>query len=128
MTISLNKLQIIGHCGKDPEMKFDREGNAITTFSVACGSEYQKDGVKISETEWFGVVAFGKLAEICNQLLKKGSVVYVEGQLKTRTWDGQDGQKHSRTEVRASNFICLDVKDINNRGDTSKTSYDIPPF
>jgi single-strand DNA-binding protein len=110
---SLNKIQLIGNLGKDPELRFTPSGSPVTTFSVACNRKYTQDGQSKEETEWFSIVAWNKQAESCNQYLVKGSMVYVEGRLHTRTWDGQDGQKHYRTEVIASQVIFLDKKQAN---------------
>lgn len=99
----LNKVMVIGNVGKDPEMRFTANGSAVTTFSVAANRNYKKqDGEWTEETEWFTVVTWNQLAERCSQILQKGSRVYVEGRLQTRSWDGQDGQRHFRTEVIAS--------------------------
>lgn len=98
----LNKVMIIGNLGKDPEMRFTANGSAVTTFSVAANRNFRRpDGEWEKETEWFNVVTFNQLAERSSQNLQKGSRVYVEGRMQTRSWDGQDGQRHYRTEVIA---------------------------
>jgi single-strand DNA-binding protein len=98
----LNKVMIIGNVGRDPEMRYTPNGAAVTSFSVAVNRRWTgNDGQQQDETEWFNVVAWNKLAETCNQYVTKGSSVFVEGRLRTRSWDGQDGQKHYRTEVVA---------------------------
>jgi single-strand DNA-binding protein len=90
-------------------MRFTPNGNPVTTFRVATNRSYSTpDGERKEETEWFTVVAWGKLAEQCNQFLAKGKLVYAEGRLHTRNWDGQDGQKHYRTEVIANRVTFLD--------------------
>ena len=105
----LNKVMIIGNLGRDPEMRYTPNGAAVTSFSVAVNRRWtSQDGQQQDETEWFNVVAWNKLAETCNQVLGKGRLVYVEGRLRTRSWDGQDGQKHYRTEVVASAVQFLD--------------------
>ncbi len=105
----LNKVMIIGNLGRDPEMRYTPNGAAVTTFSVAVNRRWtSQDGQPQDETEWFNVVAWNKLAETCSQVLSKGRLVYVEGRLRTRSWDGQDGQKHYRTEVIASDVRFLD--------------------
>jgi len=106
----LNKVMIIGNLGKDPEMRFTANGSAVTSFSVAVSRQFggADGGERREETEWFSVVAWNKLAEICNQHLQKGKKVYVEGRLQTRSWDGQDGQKRYRTEVIANEVQFLD--------------------
>jgi single-strand DNA-binding protein len=100
---------IIGNVGKEPEMRFIQSGKPVTTFSVATNRVYSSaDGERKEETEWFNVVVWNKLAELCNQFLGKGRLVYVEGRLRTRSWDGQDGQKHYRTELIAEQVTFLD--------------------
>ena len=106
---SLNKVMIIGNLGSDSEMRFTPNGNLVTSFSIATNRIYTTaEGERKQETEWFTVVAWNKLAEQCNQFLTKGRLVYAEGRLRTRTWEGQDGQKHYRTEIIASRVTFLD--------------------
>ena len=106
---SLNKVMIIGNVGKEPEMRFLASGKPVASFSVATNRVYSSaDGERKEETEWFNVVVWNKLAELCNQFLGKGRLVYVEGRLRTRSWDGQDGQKHYRTELIAEQVTFLD--------------------
>jgi len=108
---SLNKIMIIGNLGGDPEMRFTPSGNPVTTFNVATNRVYNSpDGERKEETEWFSVVTWSKLAENCNRFLTKGQKIYVEGRLHNHTWDGQDGQKHSRLEITANNVIFLDKR------------------
>ena len=107
--LSLNKVMIIGNVGTEPEMRFTPNGNPVTSFSVATNRVYTTpEGERKQETEWFNVVTWRRLAENCNQFLTKGRLVYVEGRLHTRTWEGQDGQKHSRAEIVANNVIFLE--------------------
>ncbi len=107
--LSLNKVMIIGNVGTEPEMRFTPNGNPVTSFSVATNRVYTTaEGERKEETEWFNVVTWNRLAENCNQFLTKGQRVYAEGRLHTRTWESQDGQKHSRTEVVANRVIFLD--------------------
>ncbi len=106
---SLNKVMIIGNVGSEPEMRFTPNGNPVTSFSVATNRRYTTaDGERKEETEWFTVVAWGRLAEQCNQFLTKGQRVYVEGRLHTRTWEGQDVQKHQHSEIVANRVLFLD--------------------
>ncbi len=106
---SLNKVMIIGNVGNEPEMRFTASGKPVTTFSVATNRVYSSaDGERKEETEWFNVVVWNKLAELCNQYLGKGRLVYAEGRMRTRSWDGQDGQKHYRTELIAEQVTFLD--------------------
>ncbi|HEV7217039.1 MAG TPA: single-stranded DNA-binding protein [Chloroflexota bacterium] len=111
MANSLNKVMIIGNLGRDPEMRYMPNGKAVTNFSVAVGRNTRSaDGEMHEDTEWFNIVMFEKLAEISNQYLTKGQKVYVEGRLQSRSWDGNDGQKHYRTEVVANQMIMLSPK------------------
>lgn len=109
MTRSLNKVMIIGNLGHDPEMRYTPSGKPLTKFRVATNRSWTTpDGEKQTETEWFNVVSWGKLAEICNQYLQKGNRVYIEGRLHTRHWTDEDGQHQSATEVVAKEMIMLD--------------------
>ena len=111
MAGSLNKVMIIGNLGRDPEMRYTPNGAPVTSFSVACNrTRITPDGDRKDETEWFNVVAWNKLAETCSQYLTKGQKVYVEGRLQTRSWEGADGQKHTRVEVIANSLIMLSPK------------------
>ncbi len=105
----INKMICIGNLGKDPEVRYSEGGNAMANFSIAV-SESWKDkqtGEKREKTEWIRVVAFGKLAEIIGEYLKKGSKVYIEGKLQTRKWQGNDGQDRYTTEVVARDMQML---------------------
>ncbi len=107
----LNKVMVIGNLGADPEMRYTADGAAVTNFRIAASRSYTgSDGERKEETEWFRIVAFRKLAELCNQYLQKGRRVYVEGRLQTRSWEGQDGQKRYTTEVIAQDVQFLDSK------------------
>lgn len=108
MSRGLNKVMIIGHLGRDPEMRYTPSGRPVTTFSVATTRSWtSSDGEKHEETEWFNVVAWGSLAEICNQYLHKGQQVYIEGRLQTRRWEDNEGNKHFTTELVAKEMIML---------------------
>jgi single-strand DNA-binding protein len=100
---------IIGRLGKDPEMRYTPGGSPVTTFSVATGRQWKDgSGAVHEETEWFNVVTWNKLAEICNEHLRKASRVYIEGRLQTRQWQDQEGHTHYRAEVIATDMIMLD--------------------
>ena len=106
---NLNKVMIIGNVGSDPEMRFTPNGNPVTSFRVATNRVYTTpEGERKQETDWFTVVTWNKLAEQCNQFLSKGRLVYVEGRLHNRSWEGQDGQKRFRTEIIANRVTFLD--------------------
>lgn len=105
----LNKVMVIGYVGRDPEMRYMPSGKPVTSFSVgATRSWTSSEGERREETEWFNVVAWDNLAEICKQYLGKGRHVYVEGRLQTRSWDNQEGKKCFRTELVAREMIMLD--------------------
>ena len=120
----LNKVMIIGHLGKAPEMRYTPNGKAVTEFSVATSRSWTTDGEKREETEWFNVVCWSKLAEICAEYLDKGRQVYVEGHMKTRSWDGECGKKHYRAELVADTVKFLGGKD---GGDRSVTTHRAEP-
>ena len=107
----LNKVMMIGRLGGNPEIKYTNSGAAVASFSVAL-SEYWKDkqGEKQEKTEWVNIVAWERLADQAQSYLQKGSVVYIEGKLQTRSWDDQQGQKKYKTEVVANQFRFLDSK------------------
>ncbi|MBP9676923.1 MAG: single-stranded DNA-binding protein [Anaerolineaceae bacterium] len=107
----LNKVMIIGHLGRDPEMRYTPTGRPVTTFTVATNRLWNTaDGERHSETEWFNVVAWGNLAEICKQYLSKGQQVYVEGRLQTRRWEDSEGVRRSNAEIVASEMMILGDK------------------
>jgi single-strand DNA-binding protein len=109
MTRGLNKVLIIGRVGRDPDMRYTPSGRPVTTFSVGTNRSWSTaDGEKHTETEWFNVVAWSNLAEICKQYLTKDRLVYIEGRLQTRHWEDQDGNRHSATEIVANEMIMLD--------------------
>lgn len=107
----VNKVILVGHLGKDPELKFFEGNIAKTSFSLAT-SEYFKDksGVRNEHTEWHHIVIWRTLAENAARLLRKGSHVYIEGKLQTRQWTDKEGIKRSITEIVADNFIVLQNK------------------
>ncbi|MCX6024763.1 MAG: single-stranded DNA-binding protein, partial [Chloroflexi bacterium] len=96
------------HLGREPEMRYTPSGKPVTTFSVATTRAWSgSDGERHEETEWFTVVAWGNLAEICKQYLAKGQQVYVEGRLQTRRWEDAENKKHAAIEIVASEMIML---------------------
>jgi single-strand DNA-binding protein len=109
--MSLNKAMIIGNLGKDPEKKTLPSGMSVTNFSVAVNNRKKQGDNWVDETEWFSVVCFDRLADRAADWLKKGSKVYVEGRLQTRSWDDKEsGQKKYRTELIAQTFENLTPK------------------
>ena len=108
MARGLNKVIIIGILGRDPEMRYTPSGRPVTSFSVATSRTWvSAEGERREETEWFNVVAWGNLAEICKAHLAKNQQVYVEGRLQTRGWEDETGKKHFRTELVANEMILL---------------------
>lgn len=96
----LNKIIVIGNLGRDPEMRYTPAGQSVTSFSVASNRRYTTgDGQQREETEWFNVSAFGRLGETCNQYLTKGQQVYLEGRLRSRSFEGRDGQTRHVNEI-----------------------------
>ncbi len=112
MARGINKVIIVGNCGQDPETRYLPSGGAVTNISIAT-SEAWKDkasGEQQERTEWHRVVFFNRLGEIAGEYLKKGSKVYVEGSLRTRKWQGQDGSDRYTTEIVASEMQMLDSR------------------
>jgi single-strand DNA-binding protein len=110
--MSVNKVILIGNVGKDPETKHLDKGVATTRFSLATTENYiAKTGEKISNTEWHSIIAWRGLAEVVDKYVKKGSRLYVEGRLRTRTWDDKNGAKHYTTEIYADNIEFLDKRE-----------------
>jgi single-strand DNA-binding protein len=107
-SLCLNRVMIIGNLGRNPEMRYTPDGQAVTSFSLAATRSWASgQGGRSDSTEWFNVVSWGSLAEICNQYLTKGRRVYVEGELRTRGWEQPDGNKRFRTELVANEMIML---------------------
>lgn len=114
MARSLNKVQLIGNLTRDPELRYTPSGAAVCTFGLATNRSWTTDtGEKHEETEFHNIVSWNKLAELCSQFLVKGRKVYLEGRLTTRSWQGQDGQQRTRTEVVIDDMILLDNKGSN---------------
>lgn len=120
---SVNKVIIIGNLGKDPEVKYMPSGEAVCNFSVACNEQWKKKdtGEKQEHTEWFRVAVFGKLAEVCGKYLTKGKQVYIEGKLRTRSYE-KDGETKYSTELICSEMKMLGVKDDGNEQPSKTTS------
>jgi len=108
---SLNKVMLIGNLGSDPDVRYTQSNTAVATLSIATSERYKdSNGEQQERTEWHRVVAWGRLAEICQQYLNKGSKVYIEGPLQTRKWEDKDGQERYTTEVKALQMIMLDSR------------------
>jgi single-strand DNA-binding protein len=109
--VGLNSITLIGNLGRDPEIRYTPSGKPVTSFTLATSRTWlAPDGERREETEWFNVISWGNLAEICKRYLGRGSRVYIEGRLQTREWEDSDGLKHCRTEVVADEMIRLDAR------------------
>jgi len=115
---SVNKVILVGRLGKDPEIRSTPGGTSVAKFSLATDDRYtDKNGEKQERTEWHNIVAWGKLAEICGQYLRKGKLIYIEGSIRTDTWDDKEtGQKRYRTDIVANQMQMLDRKGDENGG------------
>jgi single-strand DNA-binding protein len=111
MARSLNKIMIIGNVGRDPQMRYMPSGKPVTNFSVAVSrTSRTPEGEMREETQWFNVEAWDRLGETCNEYLKKGSKVYIEGRLRTREYEDRNGQKRTAVEIIASDMLMLDSR------------------
>ena len=107
----VNKVILIGNVGADPELRYTAGGTAVSNFNIATNENWtDSSGERQERTEWHRIVVWGRLAEICNQYLRKGSKVFIEGRLQTRSWEAQDGQKRYTTEVVARDMQMLDSR------------------
>jgi len=105
----MNKLIVVGNLGRDPEMRYTPNGQAVTSFSVATNHKYTtSEGEQRDETEWFSVSVFGRQADACNQYLSKGQKVYVDGRLRSRSYQAQTGETRFVMEIRADQVRFLD--------------------
>ena len=108
---SINKVTLSGHCGKQPEVRYTQSGSPVANFSLATNESWtSKTGERQDTTEWHRVVAWGKLAEICQEYVHKGSYLYIEGKIQTRSYDDRDGVKRYITEIKAMEIGLLDRK------------------
>jgi single-strand DNA-binding protein len=120
MAKGLNKVMLIGHLGKDPELKYTEKGTAYCNFSIATDESYKdENGNKVERTEWHNIVTWRKLAEICQQYLKKGSKIYCEGKLQTDSYE-KDGIKRYNTKI-----VMTDMTMLDNKGATNKVSDEV---
>ncbi|HEY0602521.1 MAG TPA: single-stranded DNA-binding protein [Herpetosiphonaceae bacterium] len=112
MAKDLNKVMLIGRLGTEPELRYTQQGVPITTFRMAISRQWRdSEGNQRDETEWFTVVSWNRLAEICSEFLQKGARVYIEGRLQNRSWDdAQSGEKRYRTEIVANDMIILESR------------------
>lgn len=108
MARSINKVILVGHLGQDPELRYTGNGTAVCNIRIATSDSYKDaSGEMVDKTEWHSVVAWSRLAEICNEYLKKGSQVYFEGQLQTRSYEDKEGNTKYVTEVKAREMVML---------------------
>jgi single-strand DNA-binding protein len=123
MARGLNKVLLIGNLGADPEIKYSQSGTPFANFRLATSeSRKNTEGEWENKTEWHKVVMIGRQAEVCKDYLHKGSKVFIEGRLQTRSWDDQNGQKHYITEIIGFNMVMLDPKGA----DISMNAPDLP--
>lgn len=111
---SVNKVVLVGHLGADPENRFTPSGVAVTTFSLATNESWKNnEGNYEDKTEWHKIVLYGKAAETANQFMKKGQLAYVEGRIRSRTWEDKDGVSRHSTEIIGDRFTMLGKKSEN---------------
>ena len=116
----VNKVILVGNLGKDPEVRYLEGGTAVANFSLATSETYKdRSGQRVEQTEWHNIVVWRKLAEVAEKFLKKGMTIYVEGKLRSRSWDDKEGQKRYTTEIVADTFTILSKKE-NGRENTSQ--------
>lgn len=107
----MNRVMLIGHLGKDPEIRYTKKGTPVTNLSIATNYAFKKDdGLSEEQTEWHNVVVWGKQAEVCQQFLAKGRLVYAEGRIMTRTWNDDKGNEKRSKDIMASTIRFLDSK------------------
>jgi len=134
----LNKVQLIGNLGKDPELRYTASGTAVATFSLATSTKHKnKDGDFVEKTEWHNIVVWRQLAELCSQFLHKGRLVFIEGKIQTRSYDDRDGNKRYITEIIADNVKFLEKNNkegssthhqVSNDNDDWAEEYPLPNF
>lgn len=107
---SWNRVELIGNLTRDPELRYTPNGAAVCTFGIATNRTYVSEGERKEEVDFHRLVAWNKLAELCNQLLKKGNKVFVSGRLQTRSWEAADGQQRQTTEIVIEDMILLTPK------------------
>ncbi len=103
----INKVILVGRLGRDPELRYTPSGTAVANFSMATDERWTSNGETQSRTEWHNIVVWSKLAEICNQYLTKGRLIFIEGRLQTRDWEDKDGNKRRTTEIVATDMKML---------------------
>jgi len=125
----VNKAILIGRLGADPEVRYTQDGTMVTTFNLATNEQWKnRDGGKEERTEWHRIVAFRRLAEICGDYLSKGSTVYVEGRIQTRSWEDKEGIKRYTTEIVANEMKMLDRKGQDSGGQAQDWNRGAGPY
>jgi single-strand DNA-binding protein len=114
----INKVILVGHLGKDPEVRYLEGGVSVTSFPLATSETFNKDGRKVEQTEWHNIVMWRGLADVAAKFLQKGKLVYIEGKLRTRSFEDKEGIKKYTTEIVAENFTLLG----------RKSDFDTEPF
>ena len=130
MSGTLNKVMLIGHLGDEVKMHYFEGGNCVGRFPIATNETYtnRQTGEKVSNTEWHNIVVRNKAAEICEKYLKKGDKIYVEGRIKTRQWQGEDGQTRYSTEIQVTDFTFLTPREGQmNQGTTAPGAVQAKP-
>ena len=121
---SVNKAILVGNLGADPELRYTPSGTAVANFNLATREQWtNKEGEKTERTEWHKIVAWGRLGEICGEYLHKGSQVYIEGRIQTRSWEDREGNKRYTTEVVASTMQMLGSPARTGKAQTEEESF-----
>ncbi|HEY0668132.1 MAG TPA: single-stranded DNA-binding protein [Sphingobacteriaceae bacterium] len=118
----INKVILVGHLGKDPEVRHLDGGVTVASFPLATSESFNKDGKKIEQTEWHNIVMWRGLADIASKYLQKGKLVYIEGKLRTRSFEDKEGHKKYTTEIVAENFTMLGRKSDFDNGNSGETN------
>ena len=125
MAMSLNRVELIGNLTKDPEVRVFQNGNSMCAFSVATNRSYKTDdGEKKDIPEFHNLVVFGKMVDICEKYLRKGSKVWIEGRLQTRSWETKEGEKRYTTEIVLQELIMLNKKEASQRPESDNLADD----
>jgi single-strand DNA-binding protein len=125
--MSVNKVILVGNVGKDPDIRYLEGGTAVCSFPLATSETYRnRDGERITSTEWHNIVLWRGLAEIAERYVKKGSQLYIEGRIRTRSWDDRDGNKRYTTEIIADNMQMLGRKPDDAGSTDTQTSSPAP--
>ena len=128
MSEGLNKVMLLGNLGRDPELRFTQSGQAILNMRIATNESFtNRDGERQDRTEWHSVILWGKRGEALNKILSKGSQVFIEGRLQTRSWEDKEGKKRYSTEINAINLILVGSRGQGGGGGGGGGGHDEPP-